>query len=134
MNQEKQILTNKIDELEQKTKTYEKDLYVKDVKTKDFSDTVNLVYKQKEEALEISSKCQKIISNWSNSHHNLTKLINNQIPDQCAKIIGGDLDGALEISEEDDYRPNFYDKDEPINDYSTRFVSNSYIDQTLIDT
>ena len=69
--------------------------------------TNNLIYKERDSAVLTAKNCESIIQNWTHSHHKLNKIINVQIPEQCEKILGGELDDAFEIFKKIEKEPNF---------------------------
>ncbi|TLX68938.1 hypothetical protein E9993_23140, partial [Labilibacter sediminis] len=78
------------------------------------------------------TKEQNILNHWAKSHNNLSHLLSAQIPDQCEKILGGNIDDADKLIHET--KTEFPSDDELVKDFKTKFVSNSFINQSLIDS
>ena len=74
------------------------------------------------------------MKNWASSHINVTKIINVQIPDQCEKILGGDIEGALSLTKVVETKQTFYKAVILKEDFKSTFVSSYFINQTLINT
>ena len=69
----------------------------------------------------------------ASSHCNVIRIINVQIPDQCDKILGGDIDGVVSLTKVET-KQTFYKSDSLKEDFKYRFVSSYFINQTLINT
>ena len=80
---------SKITELEQKLVKIEKDV-------SNFDMTNKLFIEQRGTVVENSSNCNKILENWSRSHQDIYKIMDFQIPFQCAKILGGNTKEATD--------------------------------------
>ncbi|KAL4562224.1 hypothetical protein LXL04_034422 [Taraxacum kok-saghyz] len=57
--------------------------------------TNEFLNKEKDQAINKTVKLKIITDNWATSHNNLNKILEAQIPHQCQKILGGDIDGAI---------------------------------------
>ena len=66
------------------------------------------------------------------SHQNLNHLISIQIPDQCEKILGLDTSNS-EKSFSDSEEKESLSPSELVEDFKNRFISNSYLNQDLIN-
>ena len=89
---------------------------------------------QKDQAINKIVKLQTIIDNWANSHNNLNKILEAQIPHQCQKILGGDIDGFVDSCKPViENEQTFQNSKDFADDFKIRFVSHSFINQTLID-
>ena len=132
-NAEKLVFKNEIKAL--KENILEKDKQVSQMKTmiSNLSLTNKFLHTEKDIATENSDKLQRIINNWAHSHNKLNKILSDQIPDQCAKIIGGQIDEAVAKFEQINSEQNFPTSAELASDFKTRFVSNSFINQNLIN-
>lgn len=76
---------------------------------------------------------QGIIDNQAYTHHNLNKITDVQIHDQFEKILGGNIYEVVKVYKHVEIEPNFSTLTEIKNDYTSRFVNNIYINQTLVD-
>ena len=95
--------------------------------------TNKFIHTEKDKAIENSDKLQRIINNWAHSHTKLNKILSDQIPEQCAKIIGGQIDEAVAKFEQIETEQNFPTPAELISEFKSRFVSNNFINQNLIN-
>jgi predicted RNase H-like nuclease (RuvC/YqgF family) len=59
--------------------------------------TNDLLHTDKEFASNLVEKEQKILNHWARSHKNLSYIISAQIPDQCVKILCGDMNEAEKL-------------------------------------
>lgn len=81
-----------------------------------------------------ANKLQCIVNNWAHSHHKLKKIIiNAQIPDQCMQILGGNIDEAVKVYKQIETESVFSTLSDLEDDFKSRFVSNTHINQTLKD-
>ena len=56
--------------------------------------TNKLLNIEKYRAKSVAINLQSIFKNWARSHNKLNRIIDAQIPDQCEKILGGNIDEA----------------------------------------
>jgi hypothetical protein len=96
--------------------------------------TNEFLNKEKDQAISTTVKLQTIIDNWATSHNNLNKILQAQIPHQCQKILGGDIDGAINAGNTKfENESIFQDPTKLANDFKKRFISHSFINQSLVD-
>lgn len=79
------------------------------------------------------NKLQGIVKNWVHFYYKLNKIIYAQIPYQYAKTLGRNIDDVVEIYKHVETKPNFFTPSELEEDFKSRFVSTTYINQSLID-
>ena len=91
------------------------------------------IHTEKDKAIEKSEKLQSIVNNWAHSHTKLNKILSDQIPEQCVKIIGGQINEAVTKFEQIKTEQNFPSSVELKTDFKTRFISSSFINQNLIN-
>ena len=96
--------------------------------------TNDFLNKEKDQAISKTVKLQSITNNWATSHNNLNKILEAQIPHQCQKILGGDIDGAIDAGNTNfENEPPLQNPKDFANDFKKRFVSHSFINQSLVD-
>ncbi|KAL4573803.1 hypothetical protein LXL04_020621 [Taraxacum kok-saghyz] len=133
LNTEKLVLKNQIKSLKENILDTDKQMIQMKTLISNLSLTNKFIHTEKDKAIENSDKLQRIMNNWAHSHNKLNKIISDQIPDQCAKIIGGQIDEAVAKFEQIKTEQNFPTSAELASDFKTRFVSNSSINQNLIN-
>ena len=77
-------------------------------------------------------KVQGIMNNWAHSHHKLSKIIDTQIPDQCEKILSGNIIEDVNIYKQIEIEENFPSSHDRKEYFRSRFVIHSFINQSLI--
>ena len=132
-NQKNQTLKDEIIQLKHELKQTANELHLSKLECRNFSLANDSLHKEKDQAVLTASNIQSIINNWSHSHHKLNKIIDAQIPEQCEKILGGNIDKAVEIFKEIEKESNFPSPAELVKDFENKFVCNSFINQSLID-
>jgi len=91
-----QTLKQTISALTDETKILELKLEDSNSKCRILTLTNDFLNKEKDQAINKTVKLQIITDNWATSHNNLNKILEAQIPHQCQKILGGDIDGAVD--------------------------------------
>lgn len=91
------------------------------------------LHSKKQRAEIYANKRQCIMNNWAHSHHKLNKIIETKIPYQCKKILGGNIDDAVNIYKRNETEKNLSYTHDLKEYYKSRFVSHSFIKQSLID-
>lgn len=76
---------------------------------------------------------QGIVKNWVHFYYKLNKIIYAQIPYQYAKTLGRNIDDVVEIYILAETEPNFFTPSELKEDFKSRFISTTYINQPPID-
>nr|KAJ0216892.1 hypothetical protein LSAT_V11C300128750 [Lactuca sativa] len=78
-------------------------------------------------------KEQTVLHTWAKSHKNANYIISAQIPHSCEKILGGNFAEAEKVFESQEKESEVYSMKEMKNNFKNKFVSNSFINQSLID-
>lgn len=107
---------------------------MENINVTNLSFTNNELHTKKDNVELHESKLQGIVNKWVLSHHKLKKIIiNAHIPDQCEKMLGDSIYVGVEIYKQIETKPNFFSHLVILKTILTRFVINTYINQTLID-
>ena len=101
-------------------------------KYRDTCITNDSLYSERDQALTRSIKFQNITETWLQSHQNLNHLISIQIPDQCEKVLGLDTKCSEKVLSDTDEN-EFLSPSELVEDFKTRFISHSFLNQELIN-
>nr|KAJ0204922.1 hypothetical protein LSAT_V11C500296580 [Lactuca sativa] len=78
-------------------------------------------------------KEQTVLQTWAKSHKNANYIISAQIPHSCEKILGGNFAEAEKVFKSQEKESEVYSMNEMKNNFKNKFVSNSFINQSLID-
>nr|KAJ0200405.1 hypothetical protein LSAT_V11C600323740 [Lactuca sativa] len=78
-------------------------------------------------------KEQTVLHTWAKSHKNANYIISAQIPHSCEKILGGNFAEAEKVFKSQEKESEVYSMNEMKNNFKNKFVSNSFINQSLID-
>nr|KAJ0217213.1 hypothetical protein LSAT_V11C300138650 [Lactuca sativa] len=78
-------------------------------------------------------KEQTVLHTWAKSHKNGNYIISAQIPHSCEKILGGNFAEAEKVFKSQEKESEFHSMNEMKNNFKNKFVSNSFINQSLID-
>nr|KAJ0186081.1 hypothetical protein LSAT_V11C900483530 [Lactuca sativa] len=78
-------------------------------------------------------KEQTVLHTWAKSHKNANYIISAQIPHSCEKILGGNFAEAEKVFKSQEKESKVYSMKEMKNNFKNKFVSNSFINQSLID-
>ena len=92
-----------------------------------------MLNEENNQTISTTLKLQETIDNWAKSHGNLNKILDAKIPHQCKKILGGDIDGAVNILKLTKPEENLLNQNDLSSDFKTRFISHSFITQTIVD-
>ena len=105
--------------LKAELKNTEDALKLSELKCRDYNLTNVTLHKAKDLAELTASNCESILYNWTHSHHKLNKIIEAQIPEQCEKILGGNLDKAVDLYKTVEKEPNFLSASELVEDFKS---------------
>lgn len=96
-------------------------------KLRDVSFTNHELISEKESALQLAQKCQSITTSWARSHFKTTEIVNDQIPNPCEKIIGGNFEEVVDIFKHVETDTSVPTQTDFLHVYKTKYVNGSFI-------
>lgn len=84
--------------------------------------TNNFLHAEREKDVDHPRSIKLILNNWASSHSNVTRIINDQFPDQYENILGGDIKDGIPLTNKVDTKQTFYNTDSFAKDFKTTFL------------